>query len=308
MREMLQTIQDLTRLKGSARSSILGMGRLLKNKAVEDRLVAHMRDSVFSEIWSLVSDHVLIDVFRAKQIYDSARTQLGKPGDFMECGVAGGGTSLMLALLLEREGSDKRVWCCDSFEGLPAPDRQFDKEYAPGEFAVGQDKVESLLEEHGVRDRCVLVPGWFQDTLSNLDPDLVLSLLHIDCDLYRPALVCMAHLLPRVPAGGVVVFDDYLDGSDGMFQALNAHALKVNAIIRVGPTGQASVVQDETEGPPVFTLKLNATGSPDPDGHPIRLSYVDIVNNETYLAYLAMLRDDLQDRADELTAQLALLR
>lgn len=43
-------------------------------------------------------------------------------GNIVECGVWRGGASFLMADLLRRAGvQDRKVWLCDSFEGLPAP-------------------------------------------------------------------------------------------------------------------------------------------------------------------------------------------
>jgi hypothetical protein len=40
------------------------------------------------------------------------------------------------------------------------------------------------------------------------NPHLVVSLLFLDLDLYEPTLVALRHLLPRLPKGAVVAFDE----------------------------------------------------------------------------------------------------
>jgi len=40
-------------------------------------------------------------------------------GDVVECGVARGGSSALMALVLRALSSDKSVWAFDTFEGIP---------------------------------------------------------------------------------------------------------------------------------------------------------------------------------------------
>jgi hypothetical protein len=35
------------------------------------------------------------------------------------------------------------------------------------------------------------------------------AFVHVDVDLYEPAIFCLRHFAPRVPRGGVIVLDDY---------------------------------------------------------------------------------------------------
>ncbi len=304
MNELVQSIRRLKRLKSAARSAMTATTRVFQSNAIAARLLAHHQDPEFEDLWVRVRAHTLLDMFRAKQILDRARAALALPGDFIECGVANGGISLLLASFLERTGSEKRVFLCDGFQGLPEPDRTVDKDYAPGEFAANASTVAQLLEAHGVRDRCVIVEGWFEDTLPTLMPGLQIALAHIDCDLYRPALTCIQHVAPQITTGGALVFDDYLDGSEGIFRAVNAHVAATGEQIRLGPTCQATVIKGELPQADAVTLRIGQTGQVDPAGFLLHISMADLRTNHTYQAYLGLIRDDYRDRADDLADHL----
>ena len=49
----------------------------------------------------------------------------------------------------------------------------------------------------------VTAPQYLKD-----HPHLVISLLYLDFDIYRPTKVALEHFLPRVPKGGIVAFDE----------------------------------------------------------------------------------------------------
>ena len=307
MSDVVQSVRRLKSLKSTARVAMTAAPRVFASADIAARLLTHLDDPQFARLWARAQPHTLLDMFRAKQILDHARAALELPGDFIECGVADGGISLLLACLLEEMKSDKRVFVCDSFQGLPTPDRRVDKDYAAGEFAVSADRVRAMLNREGVLDRCVIVEGWFEDTLPNLAPELRLAFAHIDCDLYHPALTCLKHLSPRLQAGAPMVFDDYLDGSEGIFRAVNGHVAVTGEQVRLGPTCQATVIQGERPQPDAYTLMLNETGQVDPSGFTLHISLADLQANGTYKAYLGIVRDDLVDRADDITAQLAVL-
>lgn len=40
-------------------------------------------------------------------------------------------------------------------------------------------------------------------------PELKISLLHIDVDVYKPTIVILDYLFDRVVPGGLIIFDDY---------------------------------------------------------------------------------------------------
>lgn len=43
------------------------------------------------------------------------------PGDFVECGVWRGGSSMMAAMSLNELGLQPTIWLYDTFEGMPPP-------------------------------------------------------------------------------------------------------------------------------------------------------------------------------------------
>src|SRR4051812_41874372 len=82
-------------------------------------------------------------------LYGLARhvVEHGIPGDYIECGVARGGSAAIVGAALADE--DRRLWLYDSFEGLPEPTPE-DGAYA-ADF-VGEYRG-SIADVHGVMDR-----------------------------------------------------------------------------------------------------------------------------------------------------------
>ena len=140
------------------------------------------------------------------------------PGDIVECGVAAGGSAAILGRTLTHRHSPRRLWLCDTFEGLPPlSDRDGDYGINTREVAekwVGQcrstrDEVAALLADmHVDLTRVVFLPGLFQDTLPH--PGMrQIALLHIDGDWYESTRWPLTQLWPLVSPGGIVQVDDY---------------------------------------------------------------------------------------------------
>jgi hypothetical protein len=53
-------------------------------------------------------------------------------------------------------------------------------------------------------DICSTVPAYVRD-----HPELRISLLHVDVDVYRPTKVALEQLFEKVVPGGLIVLDDY---------------------------------------------------------------------------------------------------
>jgi predicted O-methyltransferase YrrM len=154
-----------------------------------------------------------------------AVSEAGVPGDFVEAGVALGGSAILLSLL---KPSAARLTLYDVFEMIPAPGpndgpdahARYDvirSGVSPGlggETYYGyvdglQAQVRRNLEAFGVdleRDQVALVRGLFEDTLNPSGP---IAFAHVDCDWYDSVRACIDRIGPWLSPGGVIVFDDY---------------------------------------------------------------------------------------------------
>lgn len=131
----------------------------------------------------------------------------------MECGVARGGSALLLGLRRNRLAPTRELWLCDTFEGLPPPTAN-DPDYSRAVAYTGTcrgelSEVQALLGRHGVTERVRFVKGLYENTLAQLEVSPI-AVLHLDSDWYDPTLLCLQALWPRVSPGGRVQFDDYL--------------------------------------------------------------------------------------------------
>ncbi len=158
--------------------------------------------------------------------YELFRMVVDLPGDIVELGVFHGVSLMSWANFLEIRcmgDRQRKVWGFDSFEGLSSLD---DKDGAPdkrvGKVEGGYRTVDYPIK-HAIKifdkdrfiphkprvelvsgDICETVPQWVKD-----NPGVRISLLHFDCDLYRPTLTALKALWPLVVSGGVVAFDEY---------------------------------------------------------------------------------------------------
>ena len=130
------------------------------------------------------------------------------PGDAAECGVWKGGTAIFMASILEAYQSEKKVWVCDSFQGMPMPIDRRDPDWSDKrDLAISLSEVKAHFHKHGVLQRALFVKGWFEETLPG--PIGQLSLLRVDCDLYSSTIAVLEALYPKLSPGGYVIIDDY---------------------------------------------------------------------------------------------------
>ncbi len=128
-------------------------------------------------------------------------------GDVVECGCYLGGSTVNISLVCALVGRRLRVY--DSFEGLPEPSEQdrthvyvhygTTDEYYKGRFAASLEKVRDNVARLGRLDVCDFVPGFFDETLPQLDRPVILAFLDVDLiDSLKP---CLIGLWPNMPDG-----------------------------------------------------------------------------------------------------------
>lgn len=147
------------------------------------------------------------------------------PGCIVECGVAGGlglMTFAHLCSIFEPYHYTRRVIGFDTFEGFAGiSDKDMtsrSEHMAPGGLRFDSfDELTRAVEIHdmnralGHLPKVELVKGDLSQTLPRYiedNPSLVVAMLYMDVDLYRPTLDALTLLRPRIPKGGIIVFDE----------------------------------------------------------------------------------------------------
>ena len=129
-------------------------------------------------------------------------------GDVIECGTWKGGSAVNLSLVCKIVG--RKLIIYDSFEGLPEGepgDRQA-KGYKKGDFCGTLEEVRKNIERYGAIQCCVLIKGWFEDTLVRLNAPVLLAF--IDVDLESSLDTCVRCIWPNLTDGGYIFIDEFI--------------------------------------------------------------------------------------------------
>lgn len=136
-------------------------------------------------------------------------------GDYIETGVWRGGAAIFARACLDFFGaSDRLVYACDSFEGLPKPDaQQFpadagDLHHTVDFLAASRQEVEDNFRRFGIEDGVRFIEGWFRDTLPRL-ADKTFAIVRLDGDMYESTIQGLDCLYPQLSPGGYLIVDDY---------------------------------------------------------------------------------------------------
>lgn len=144
-----------------------------------------------------VEAETMIGLRRLDNIQECVTTVLKEdvPGDLVETGVWRGGASIfMRAVLAAYQDTTRKVWCADSFRGLPTPNLEnypadkIARWHKRPELAVSLEVVKKNFARYGMLDTQVeFLEGWFKDTLPNA-PIGRCAVIRLDGDMYESTM------------------------------------------------------------------------------------------------------------------------
>lgn len=150
--------------------------------------------------------------------YELYKKIVNLPGDVIELGVFKGTSLIRFATyreLLENVNSRKIIGF-DTFDEFPQTNFEDDIELRQNFIDIAGvglniDELKSSFEYKGIKN-VDLIKGDIVKMLPNYvsqNPQLKISLLHIDTDIYEPAKVALESLYDKVISGGIIIFDNY---------------------------------------------------------------------------------------------------
>ncbi|CAF1514463.1 unnamed protein product, partial [Adineta steineri] len=134
------------------------------------------------------------------------------PGDFIECGVWRGGTSVFARAVLKALNiQDRHVWLADSFQGLPIARTKNDNDiWSKLEYLkVSLEEVRTNFAAFNLLDdRVHFCKGFFVDSLPRCNISQI-AVLRMDGDMYESTMDQLFNLYSKIQTGGVIIVDDY---------------------------------------------------------------------------------------------------
>jgi hypothetical protein len=151
--------------------------------------------------------------------YELYKSIIGLPGQVVECGVFKGASLIRWATYREilESPHSRRIIGFDAFGQFPEQTDAADAAFAAhwekvcGEgISVGE--LNRLMAAKGLVNNIELVRGDIVETVevyAKAHPELKIALLHLDVDVYAPAMAVLQNLWKRIVPGGLLVMDDY---------------------------------------------------------------------------------------------------
>ncbi|CAF3437351.1 unnamed protein product [Rotaria socialis] len=136
----------------------------------------------------------------------------GVKGDYIECGVWRGGSSIFArAVLKALNNNDRHVWLADSFQGLPKARTPHDTDiWSKMEYLkVSLEEVQTNFRSFNLLDdRVHFCKGYIVDSLPRCNVSR-LAVLRMDGDMYESTMDQLFNLYSKLQVGGVIIIDDY---------------------------------------------------------------------------------------------------
>ena len=207
------------------------------HKLLNSKLYKKLRDSIpdpiidkdeeFKELYEFCRPFTMTSRVRLFTLYEATKyiIQNNIPGDFIECGVWKGGSSMLIAKYLESQSvHNRRVYLFDTFTGMPEP-KEVDvsmsnsktdalsiwKKKKNGWWVSSEEEVSKNMLLTGLKDsQFAIIKGKVEETIpSTLSDCSAASLVRLDTDWYESTAHELKYLYPLLSRQGVLIIDDY---------------------------------------------------------------------------------------------------
>ena len=222
---------DMPALKGLTKGTVSeSQNQSAADLKALDRVGDHWRSSNATEVQRLEAFTKYVtrrDITKLLARYEIFKQQVEVHGSVVEIGVHRGASLMAWAqfsAILEPVNYLRKVIGFDTFEGFPSisdkDSRGASEHLEVGGFKPDEDAESDLLSAIGLFDetrylnhipKVELVRGDVCQTLPEYiekNPHLVVSLLHLDADIYAPTKTALELLIPRMPKGAIIAFDE----------------------------------------------------------------------------------------------------
>jgi len=218
-------------------------------------------ENEFHEIYEKCKPFTMTSVERMYALFKATKyiVESGIQGDFVECGVWRGGSSMNIALTLKHSGDVGRsIFLYDTYTGMSQPSahdagedgiaasvkwqKLQNKNFNEWCYAPLDDVRENVLSTGYPVNNLTFVKGKVEESIPQVMPEQI-ALLRLDTDWYESTLHELEYLFPRLVHGGVLLIDDY-GHWQGARKAVDEYIEKNNVKIllnRVDYTGRIAI-------------------------------------------------------------------
>ncbi|WP_044237303.1 TylF/MycF/NovP-related O-methyltransferase [Flexithrix dorotheae] len=185
-------------------------------------------DEEFMEIYAKCYPFTMSSIPRMYSLYQAVKYTVAKniPGDFVECGVWKGGSSMIIAHTLMKLGiNNRKIYLYDTFDGMSEPTQkditvrgedadqllksaEKESDYSVWAYSPIEEVKNNLFETSYPKENLVFVKGKVEETIPQTIPPKI-ALLRLDTDWYESTYHELVHLYPILEEKGALIIDDY---------------------------------------------------------------------------------------------------
>ena len=189
--------------------------------AYPELVTGTIEDAEFQALYQRIRPYTMLSEARLYSLFSLVKQicLANISGNIVECGVAGGGSTALMAAVIQRYSKQQRyLYAFDSFEGMPLPTDadQFNQipadatGWGTGTCAAPESSVREICTQLGVWQIVQTVKGYFEHTLPTVRNAIgMIAFLHMDGDWYESTKNILDNLYDRVVNHGVIQVDDY---------------------------------------------------------------------------------------------------
>lgn len=187
------------------------------------------KDDKFQRIYTKCKDYTMTSKERMFALYKAVEYIINSkiPGDFVECGVWKGGSTMLIALtLLEMKETNRKIYLYDTFTGMSEPTEEDikvsdksvralshwkkaqEEDFNEWCFSPLPEVKNNMYSTKYPKDKIIFVKGKVEETVPKTMPSKI-ALLRLDTDWYESTKHELTHLFPLVTKNGVLIIDDY---------------------------------------------------------------------------------------------------
>ena len=195
--------------------SKIGISKLVDKHRLNE-LTQLVSDPDIKKAVKFYNDHHHKDLYDTETVYNimflcqCIKQTENLQSDIIELGTYKGGSVIMMAWFLKQINSNRKIFACDTFEGVPDHDDFVKDKKGKGMCSdTSFDFVLRQVEKFQMTDKIELVKGRFQDLLDKKFNDSKFSLVFMDCQIYSSAKFGIEFTFPRLVNDGIMVFQNY---------------------------------------------------------------------------------------------------
>jgi hypothetical protein len=166
-------------------------------------------------------------------------------GDFVECGVNTGITSLAICEYINFNTLDRTFYLFDTYQGIPESSmssREREARLRENKMMY-PDCFEQATRNFAPFPRARLIRGQVPDSLTTVSIEAC-AYLHLDMNVAKPERAAIEHFWPKMPSGAPVLLDDYgwmpyREQKESLDDFAKIHGVEIMTL----PTGQGLLIK-----------------------------------------------------------------